>query len=123
MRFSYDRFVAFAVMLLMLLAGPVARAANFEDALGHFTADDFSETTAGITEVAGSGNPLAAPVLQALHAGRLLFSADQKKVFYKDQSDKLFDAATGQAVAGLPTSAMCASTTDCVACSTAFSAP
>jgi urea transport system permease protein len=100
MRFSYDRFVAFAVILVMLMAGPVARAANFEDALGHFTADDFSETTAGITEVAGSGNPLAAPVLQALHAGRLLFSAEQKKVFYKDQSDKLFDAATGQAIAG-----------------------
>jgi urea transport system permease protein len=77
MRFSYDRFVAFAVILVMLVAGPVARAANFEDALGHFTADDFSETTAGITEVAGSGNPLAAPVLQALHAGRLLFSADR----------------------------------------------
>jgi urea transport system permease protein len=100
MRFSYDRFVAFAVILVMLMAGSVARAANFEDALGHFTADDFSETTTGITEVAGSGNPLAAPVLQALHAGRLLFSAGQKKVFYKDESDKLFDAATGQALAG-----------------------
>ena len=30
------------------------------------------------------------------------FSAEQKKVFYKDAADKLIDAATGAAVRGRP---------------------
>ena len=44
-----------------------------------------------------SGNPLAETVITALQDGRLLFSASDKRVFYKDKADKLFDAATGAA--------------------------
>jgi len=80
MRFSFGRLVAFALIVAMLMAGSVARAATLEEALGHFTADNFNETATGITEVAASGNPLAATILQALHDGRLLFSAEQKRV-------------------------------------------
>ena len=50
--------------------------------------------------VAESGDPRAATIIEALQDGRLLYSAEQKKVFYKDADGKLFDAATGAAVAG-----------------------
>jgi urea transport system permease protein len=69
-------------------------------ALAHFLEDDFSETDTGITEVAASGDPRAITIIEALQDGRLSYSAEQKKVFYKDKAGKLFDAATGAAAEG-----------------------
>ena len=83
---------------LALLTG--AQAGPYEDALTRFTADSFDETIEGINAVAASGNPRAAAIIEALQDGRLLFSAEAKRVFIKDKSDKLIDAATGEAVAG-----------------------
>ena len=60
----------------------------------------FSDSGTAIDAVAASGNPLAVTVLSALQGGRLRFSAEVKKVFYADKTDKLFDAATGKAIAG-----------------------
>ncbi len=76
--------------------------ATLEEAIAHFTADDYSETDAGISAVAASGDPRAATIIEALQDGRLLFSAEQKKVFYKDAAGKLFDAVTGTAADGTP---------------------
>jgi urea transport system permease protein len=99
MNFVRDGFVAVLFALAIFAAGP-AYAASLEEALSHFTADDFGETETGIADVAGSGDPRAATVLQALQDENLLFSAEQKKVFYKDQAGNLIDAATGTAIAG-----------------------
>jgi urea transport system permease protein len=77
-----------------------ARAGPYEDALSHFVADDFDETTQGINEIAASGNPLAPVVIQAMEDGRLFFSAEAKSVLYKDQDDRLIDAATGAPFTG-----------------------
>jgi urea transport system permease protein len=100
---SFFRTCFAAVAIALLVAGGGARAATLEAALSHFTADEFSETEAGISEVAESGDARAATILQALRDERLQYSAEQKKVFYKDQSDKLFDAATGNpALGGIP---------------------
>ena len=85
---------------LLLLAAPPVHAAGLEDALAHFTADDYTETDAGIGAVAESGDPRAAAIIEALQDGRLLFSAEQKKVFSRTPTDELIDAATGTAVAG-----------------------
>src|SRR5438270_8118567 len=102
MRHWADRVVAFLFALAVLLAAPPGRAATLDEALQRFTADDFSETEAGIGEVAESGNPLAARVLAALGDGRLLYSAEKKKVFIKDRQDRVLDAATGQPITGNP---------------------
>ena len=102
MRHWADRLVAFLLALALLLAALPGRAATLDEALQRFTADDFSETEAGIGEVADSGNPLAARVLSALGDGRLLYSAEQKKVFLKDRQDRVLDAATGQPITGDP---------------------
>jgi urea transport system permease protein len=101
MRLFFDRFVALLFAVAVLAAATAGRAATLEEALAHFTADDFSETEAGIGEVAASGHPQAAAILQALQDGRLLYSAD-KRVFIKDTSDKVLDAATGDPVADAP---------------------
>jgi urea transport system permease protein len=87
---------------IFLLAAPPVHAAGLEDAIAHFTGDDYSETEAGIGAVAESGDPRAAAIIEALQDGRLVFSAEQKKVFYKDADGKLLDAVTGTAVAGTP---------------------
>jgi len=106
MSFFRDRFVArdcvvaLVFALMLLVAAPAAHAASFDQALAHFTADDFDETEAGIGEVIESGDPRAQTILQALRDERLMFSAEQKKLFYKDASDKLIDAVSGKPIAG-----------------------
>jgi urea transport system permease protein len=100
MRHWADRLVAFLFALAVLLAALPGRAATFEEALQRFTSDDYTETEAAIGEVAESGNPLAARVLAALQDGRLLYSAEKKLVFIKDQSDRVLDAATGRPIVG-----------------------
>src|SRR5689334_17485036 len=102
MRHWADRLVALLFALAVLLAALPGRAATLDEALQRFTADDFSETEAGIGEVAESGSPLAARVLTALGDGRLLYSAEKKKVFLKDRQDRVLDAASGEPITGDP---------------------
>jgi urea transport system permease protein len=102
MRAFGDRFIALVCALGVLAAvATAARAGSYEDGLLRFTADSFDDTIEGINAVATSGNPLAASVIGALQEGRLLFSADSKRVFIREApSDRLIDAATGEPVAG-----------------------
>jgi urea transport system permease protein len=91
---------AFLLALGLVVAGATARAASLDEALAHFTADDFSETDAGINDVAASGSPRAEAIIRALQEGRLMFSAERKAVYVKDDADKLSDAATGAPIVG-----------------------
>ena len=100
MRFS--RACLVALLLAFAFCGASARAASLSEALAHFTADDFSETSDGINAVAVSGDPRAEAVLRALQDGALMYSAENKAVYVKDESDKLTDAATGQPIGGDP---------------------
>src|SRR5712692_9394820 len=101
MRGFGDRFIALVLALGLLAALTTGvRAGPYEDALARFTADSFDDTIEGINGVAASGNALAATVVAALQEGRLFFSAASRRVFFKDKSDRLIDAATGEAVAG-----------------------
>jgi len=88
--------------VLLLAAGAPAGAQGYEDALAKFTTDSYSDTDAGISAVAASGNPLAAQVIEALQDGRLLFSADDKRVYVRDKSGTILDATTGKAAGGAP---------------------
>jgi urea transport system permease protein len=94
------RIAALLFAFILTLSGASAHAADLKEALARFTADDFSETATGISEVAETGDPRAATIIEALQNGRLVFSPERKTVFYKDASDRLIDAATGQPVAG-----------------------
>jgi urea transport system permease protein len=87
-----------AALLTLALAAP-ARAAALQEALARFAADSYGETETAIGEVAQSGDPRSAEIIQALAEGRLLYGPG-RKTFIREKSDALFDAGTGQAVAG-----------------------
>src|SRR5919108_2472877 len=101
MRAFSDRLIALVFVVAALAAVvTAARAGPYEDGLLRFTADSFDETIEGINAVATSGNALAAQIIGALQEGRLLFSANEKRVFVREPPDRLIDAATGRPVAG-----------------------
>ncbi len=101
MRFSRACLVGLLLVFSLLGSGTVtARAASLAEALAHFTADDFDETLTGISEVAASGSPRAATIIRALQNGSLMFSAESKRVYIKDESGQLTDPATGAPIAG-----------------------
>jgi urea transport system permease protein len=100
MRYSRACLVALLLGLSFALGCASAHAASLDEALAHFTTDDFSETSAGIGAVALSGDPRAETIIRALQDGRLMFSAESKAVYVKDESGKLTNAATGESIAG-----------------------
>ena len=105
MRAYCHRLLALAaVFLVILFTATATRADPYEDALAHFLADNFNSTIEGINGVASSGHPLAEKVVGALQSGRLLFSAEQKRIFYRDRDDgdNLYDALTGTSAAAPP---------------------
>lgn len=102
-----DFFVRWAAsvlaLLLVVVAAPAAMAQSYEAALAKFAANSFNDTDAGIAGVAASGNPLAIRIITALQDGKLFFSPDDKKVYFREGgNDALVDAATGKPVAGAP---------------------
>ena len=93
--------MALVVALSLLAVGGLsAKAQGFETALAGFTTDSYDDTDAAIAAVAASGNPLAEKVIEALQDGRLLFSAELKKVYIRETSGAILDAATGAPIAG-----------------------
>src|SRR6201990_2738177 len=101
----HDRLRALVLAFFLIVFAVPAFAGPFEDAVGKFATDDFSDTDEAIGAVASSGNPLAFPVISALQDGRLMVDADSKKVYIKQPDGKAIDAATGAAVDAVPDSA------------------
>jgi len=95
------RIFASALLFILAhvaLAGP-ARAEGLADALAGFSKDSFTQTVAALGAVAATGDDRAADIVRALKDGRLYFIKNGK-VYLKDESGALFDAATGDAVTG-----------------------
>jgi urea transport system permease protein len=95
----------FVVSIALIAFATPVFAGPFEDSVGKFATDDFSDTEDAVGEVVASGNPLAYPIISALQDERLMFDADTKKVYIKQADDKAIDAATGAPVDGIPDSA------------------
>ncbi len=74
------------------------RAGSFEDTVGLFANDSFSDTDDAINALAASGNPLAYPIVSALQEDRLVADPTTKKVYIKQPDGTVLDAATGAAV-------------------------
>ena len=92
-----DRVRTLALAIVLIAVAWPAFAGPFEDAVGKFTTDDFSDTEEAIGVVASSGNPLAYPIISALQDERLMFDADSKKVYIKGTDGKAIEASTGAA--------------------------
>lgn len=79
-----------------------AQSSRLDAALARLAADSFNETAAAIDEIATSGAPHAAAVLDALAQRRLGFDAADKSVYFRDAGGRLHDAATGHPAARTP---------------------
>ena len=101
----FDRFRTIALAIFLTAFALPAFAGPFEDAVGKFANDEFSDTEEAIGVVAASGNPLAYPIISALQDERLMADPDTKKVYIKQTDGKIIDAATGAAVDSIPDSA------------------
>src|SRR5215831_18219677 len=101
-----ERYAGLVVALALLLGSAFAASAqslerqSFDEALEKFAADTYNDTDAAIAGVAGSGNPLATQIIEALQDGRLLFSAADKKVYLRAATGGILDASTGTPIAG-----------------------
>ncbi len=115
--FIYRGRALFAALALIVSMGLPALAGPFEDAVAQFANDSFSDTEEAVGVLATSGNPRAAPIIEALQDGRLLADPESKKVFIKAPDGKIIDAVTGAPVADVPATVRmpCASTTVCAA--------
>ena len=99
----HDRALALLFAIgLVLFGATFANAGPYEDALAGLTTDSFSDTANAINALTASGDPRTGPVLEALKDQRLLFSVGTTRVFVKNKSDRLTDAASGATVATPP---------------------
>ena len=92
------RALPFAVLLIIATVAPL-KAGEFEDAVGKFANDEFSDTQEAIEAITASGNPLAYAIISALQDGRLMADPDTKKVYVTQPDGKIIDALTGAPVA------------------------
>src|SRR5258706_12302375 len=98
----HDRLVALVIALCLCIGvANQAKAATFEEAISGFAVDSYGDSEAAIAAVAASGDKMAAPVIGALQDGRLLFDAQSRKVYIKENSG-LLNAATGAPAAASP---------------------
>ena len=98
------RTLPFALLLIFAMVLP-AVAGPFEDAVGKFANDEYSDTEDAVDVLATSSNPLAYTIVSALQDGRLMADPDTKKIYVTQPDGKIIDAITGAAVASIPDSA------------------
>jgi urea transport system permease protein len=99
--FRNFRSLPFALLIIFATVVPVL-AGPFEDAVGKFANDDYSDTEEAVGVIATSGNPLAYPIISALQDGRLMADPDTKKIYVTQPDGKSIDAMTGAPVASIP---------------------
>ena len=98
------RTLPFALLMVFATVAPVL-AGPFEDAVGKFANDEYSDTEEAVGVIATSGNPLAYPIISALQDGRLMADPDTKKIYVTQPDGKSIDAMTGATVTTVPDSA------------------
>jgi urea transport system permease protein len=85
-----------AVISFLIPAAP-ASAQALDEALRRLAADSFSETEAGITAAAASGDARGVVLLEALQDARLFVDPESKRVYVRSSAGAITDAATGAA--------------------------
>ena len=97
------------VRLLAILAfvccATLARADALDDTLAKFLEDKFPQTAAAVGELAASGSPSAAPILEALGDNRLLIDPVGHILVYRTASGDVINARTGEKLTGVDASA------------------
>jgi urea transport system permease protein len=99
------------IMIVRLLAlfvfvccATFARADALDDTLAKFLEDKFPQTSAAISELAASGSPSAAAILEALGDNRLLIDPVGHILVYRTVSGDVINARTGEKLSGVDAS-------------------
>ena len=101
-RLALTGLLRFVFVLGLLAAGLVPAAAqDISAALAKLTADGYADTVEAIGDLAASGNPRAAIIVQAISDKTLEFDAATKTVAIRADG-KVVDAATGAEIAAPP---------------------
>ncbi len=97
------RLVRYGLLALAVLLGAAlpAAAQDLSSALEKLTTDGYADTAAAVGELAVSGHPRAAAIVQALADGRLEFDAASKTVAIRTPAG-VIDAADGAPLAAPP---------------------
>ena len=95
-------FARLALLVMLAVAATVAGngrvfAQDIAATIAKFTSDSYSDTNEAIGELAQSGHPRAAAIVQAIQDGKLEFSPSGQVVIRA--GDSVVDAASGQPVA------------------------
>ncbi|TBW33009.1 urea ABC transporter permease subunit UrtB [Siculibacillus lacustris] len=105
MPFLARRLARLAVLLVALIALPFAggsaSAQDISAPLAKLATDSYADTGAAIAELAASGHPRAAAIVQAIQDGKLEFDAASHAVVIRGAAS-VVDAATGAAIATPP---------------------
>ncbi|MBV8474777.1 MAG: urea ABC transporter permease subunit UrtB [Hyphomicrobiales bacterium] len=98
---SFARLIAVLAFVCGICCAGLARADALDDTLGKFLDDKFSRTEQAVAELAASGAPNAAAILDALGDNRLLIDAPNHRLVYRTQAGDMVDAKSGQTLAGV----------------------
>jgi urea transport system permease protein len=99
----------FAALFLFCCLGAVcsaARADQLDDTLALFLADKFPQTEKAIGQLAVSGAPTGAQILEALADNRLFIDKGSNTILFKNAAGDLFNARTGEKAAGVDADAL-----------------
>ena len=96
------RLIWMAVVAMVAALPAAAQNAALDKALQRFSADSFAETSVAVEEIAASGVPHAAALLDAIADRRLGFDPADNAVYWKDAAGKLYAASTGAPAAKTP---------------------
>ena len=91
-------------LLILVCCGTVAWADALDDTLAKFLEDKFPTTATAITELAASGAPNAAAILDALKDNRLLIDPGAHRLIYKNSAGELLLARSGEKLTGVDAS-------------------
>ena len=88
-----------AVLLFALVALALPARADLAGALARLAEDSFAETAKAIDEIAASGAPQSAAILEAMADRRLLVDPASKAIIVRDKAGAHTDARTGATIA------------------------
>ncbi len=94
--------VAALAAFVLILAGP-ARAQDHAALVQRFATESFNDIAGAVNGLATSGSPRAAPVIEALRDGRLVYRAGDRQVFIRRPDNSFVNALTGEPAADVGT--------------------
>src|SRR3984957_15974675 len=99
-------FAALFLFCCIGAAASAARADTLDDTLALFLDDKFPQTEKAIGQLALSGAPTGAQILEALADNRLFIDKGSKTIVFKNAAGEIFSAKTGEKAAGVDEGAL-----------------